>query len=712
MRAHLAIGVALAVHACLTARPAAAAGWAVGTSGTILKSVDGGTSWTAQNPTTAELRDLQFVDDSTGWAVGLNGTILKTTNGGTSWTASNPTTATLNSVCFISSTTGWAVGSAGTVLKTTNGGTSWTSTFPTTGTLNAVHFVDANTGWAVGTGGAIFKTTNGGTSWTGTFPSTATFNGVFFINSSTGWVVGSGGNVFRTTNGGATWIGTNPTTATLNGVAFVSTTTGWMVGTAGAIFKTTNGGTSWTSLNPVTATLNGVAFLDASTGWTAGSIGTVLKTTNAGGAWAASNPTGATLNAVQFVSVPTFVDVTVQTNPANLAIMVDGSVYVSTQTFSWLAGSSHTIATTTPQGARYVFASWSDGGAISHSVAPTVATTYTASFTRQYQLTMNAGAGGTVAPATGWYNAGSNVAIAATPNAGFSFGGWTGSGTWSYSGSNNPATITMNGSITETASFVANITVTVGSNPAGRSFSIDGTSYTSAQTLAWVPGQSHTLATTSPQLGAAGTRYVWATWTDGGALSHSVAPTTGTTYTASFTTEHQLTMLADAGGTVSPPSGWRAAGSSVAITATPDTVSVFGGWSGSGAGAYSGPDNPAMVTMNGPITQQAQFQANPTGVPGPMPLLAFALLPPSPNPSLGATQFAFSLPEPGPVALEVFDVRGRLVVALLNGPAPAGTHLCVWRGADSNGAPAANGVYVVRLRSAGRTQTQRTILMR
>ena len=69
------------------------------------------------------------------------------------------------------------------------------------------------------------------------------------------------------------------------------------------------------------------------------------------------------------------VQVTVQTNPAGLAFSVDGTPYSSTQTFSWVRGSSHTIATTSPQsggsGVQYVWTNWSGGGGISHNVSPT-----------------------------------------------------------------------------------------------------------------------------------------------------------------------------------------------------------------------------------------------------------------------------------------------------------------------------------------------------
>jgi uncharacterized repeat protein (TIGR02543 family) len=154
------------------------------------------------------------------------------------------------------------------------------------------------------------------------------------------------------------------------------------------------------------------------------------------------------------------VQITVQTSPAGLSFTVDGTIYTAAQTFSWAPGSSHTIATTSPQsggaGIQYVWSNWSGGGAISHTVAPTKNTTYTTTFTTQYYLTMSAGTGGTVSPSSGWKNSGAAVSISVTPATGYTFSSWTGSGTGSYSGTDNPRSITMMGPITETAAFTHN----------------------------------------------------------------------------------------------------------------------------------------------------------------------------------------------------------------------------------------------------------------
>ena len=338
---------------------------------------------------------------------------------------------------------------------------------------------------------------------------------------------------------------------------------------------------------------------------------------NTGGRYCAAAPSPTPTPTANPTPTPS-VQVTVQTTHSGLQFAIDGTTYSSTQTFSWVPGSSHTIATTSPQngntGVRYVWTRWSDNGAISHTVVPTTNKTYTATFGTQYYLTMTHGTGGTVSPASGWRNGGTAISITATPTnnaqVSYRFDAWTGSGPGSYSGTNNPASITMNGPITENATFIQNpVQVTVQTTPAGRPFLVDGKAYT-VYTFSWDPGSSHTIATTSPQSGGTGVRYVWGNWSDGGAISHAVAPTTNKVYTANFITQYYLTMSHNTGGTVSPASGWKNSGSTVSITATPATDYHFTNWTGSGTGSYSGTNNPASITMNGPITEMGTFTHN------------------------------------------------------------------------------------------------------
>ena len=159
-----------------------------------------------------------------------------------------------------------------------------------------------------------------------------------------------------------------------------------------------------------------------------------------------------------FNFVSNIVQATVQANVPDAAFLVDGSTYTNAKTFSWASGSSHTLAAVSPQsvetGTQYVWNSWSDSGVISHLVSPTLSTNFTVNYTPQYHLTLNAGLGGSVSPASMWTNSGLSLSISAAPSNGFAFNGWNGTGNGSYSGGNNPTVITLNGPVIENAVFL------------------------------------------------------------------------------------------------------------------------------------------------------------------------------------------------------------------------------------------------------------------
>ncbi|MGA2625353.1 MAG: T9SS type A sorting domain-containing protein [Bacteroidota bacterium] len=159
------------------------------------------------------------------------------------------------------------------------------------------------------------------------------------------------------------------------------------------------------------------------------------------------------------------VKVTIQTDPNGVAFTIDGATYSSTQTFLWTSSSPHTLSTTSPQsggpGKRYIFSSWSDGGAINHTYTATAPDTVTATYKVQYLLSLNAGPGGTAnarpGSPDGYYNLGDSVMITAVPDSAYCFSWWTGSGVPSYTGDANPVVIVMNGPVTETAAFVPGV---------------------------------------------------------------------------------------------------------------------------------------------------------------------------------------------------------------------------------------------------------------
>ena len=143
----------------------------------------------------------------------------------------------------------------------------------------------------------------------------------------------------------------------------------------------------------------------------------------------------------------------------------------------------------------------------------------------------------------------------------------------------------------------------------GLQFSLDGTVYTAPQTLNLAPGP-HTLAVATTQAGSPGTEYVFISWSDGGAASHTITVSgTAATYTASFKTQYQLALSASpaAGGTFTPASGgFYDSGSVVPVTATANSGYSFTSWTGPVASAGSAS---TTVTMVAPETVSANFTA-------------------------------------------------------------------------------------------------------
>jgi len=83
---------------------------------------------------------------------------------------------------------------------------------------------------------------------------------------------------------------------------------------------------------------------------------------------------------------------------------------------------------------------------------------------------------------------------------------------------------------------------------------------------------------------------------------------------------------------------------------------------------------------------------------GPAPL-ADRLDPARPNPFHGDTEIGFTLSRGGPVRVAIYDVQGRQVARLRDAWLPAGRHTVSWNGRLGDGAPAAGGIYFVRLES-------------
>ncbi|MGB5875049.1 MAG: M28 family peptidase, partial [Bacteroidota bacterium] len=201
-------------------------------------------------PVTADFYGVDFVNPDTGWVVGRPLTIIRTTNGGYSWTDQTPRGfGDLYDVGFFTESTGIVVGGWGDIFRTTSGGAVWDRVAGgTSQTLWKVTVVDSTRAWAVGWNGAIIHTVDAGLTWT---PQTSGVSqylwGVDFYDRNLGWACGDGPTLIQTTDGGTSWNSVRPPpgSGSLRDVSFVDSLRCWVADYAGLIFSTTDAGKTW-----------------------------------------------------------------------------------------------------------------------------------------------------------------------------------------------------------------------------------------------------------------------------------------------------------------------------------------------------------------------------------------------------------------------------------------------------------------------------------
>ncbi len=173
--------------------------WICGEGGGILRTGDGGETWTGQLTLDFILRGVAAVDGQRAFAAGDGGAIYRTTNAGAAWARqTTPTTVDLHDIFMSSATAGWAVGDGGVILHTTNGSTWVKQDSGSTTNLRSVYFLDDMRGWAAGTGGTILYTADGGAHWLRQeTPTTANLADITMRSATGGWAVGEGGIILR-----------------------------------------------------------------------------------------------------------------------------------------------------------------------------------------------------------------------------------------------------------------------------------------------------------------------------------------------------------------------------------------------------------------------------------------------------------------------------------------------------------------------------------
>ena len=122
----------------------------------------------------------------------------------------------------------------------------------------------------------------------------------------------------------------------------------------------------------------------------------------------------------------------------------------------------------------------------------------------------------------------------------------------------------------------------------------------------YAPNGTESYTVLSPVSGAPGVRY--AASPNNGTIDVTAAPVLrGVSYSPQYQFS-AVAVPASAAALITPDLAWGAPGSSLQFTVVPFPSWAFASWTGIGNGSYSGPANPATVTMNGPILETSFFE--------------------------------------------------------------------------------------------------------
>lgn len=415
--------------------------------------------------------------------------------------------------------------------------------------------------------------------------------------------------------------------------------------------------------------------------------------------------------------------VTIDTEPTGLSIFVDGTAYLAPQHFDWLEGSMHTVEALVQQ-YNQGFLRWSDGGARVHTVVVgasdmTLVATYYTNVPVQgvIGLYTDAGAQGCnlVDPSFTTVNVEvvhtgvmpsntSQFRVTASPDMtmiysgvsyhiGLQLGDIMDGVVITYIGCQTPPLHLATLSYFGLGTSMPCTYIDVAPDPSAASGKIEIVDC-NLQVWEGVGGRLTVNGDESCLCGPPEVPPPAAT------ITTTPAGLTVTVDGQPYTSPHDFTWTPGTVHTVSADSS-QAYG--------PDSVAVYSYWSDGGARSH-------QVTMpDGDVTFRATHDVQKKTVSGvdetPVPEVV-VLGQNAPNPFNPTTRIEFSIPEAREVQLYVYDVTGRLVRRLYDGPAPRGFTAVSWDGVNGSGHSVSSGVYFCRLRVGETTLTKKMVLIK
>lgn len=355
-------------------------GYAVGRHGTILKSINGGATWTGL-PNGAFSDSLAVVQELNPSTVIVAGgcTVAESTDGGASFRrlaintggyCLNPATG----LAFTSPSTGYVQHQDGRIDFTDNGGRTVLSRarVPLRGggsTASGLHFISATTGFSVTSNGAIERTTDGARSWTTVASAGNGLNALTFVDATTAFAVGDGATVLESTDGGATWavkplaLPSSAGRPDLESVSCSDPSDCVMATFSPPVVRTADGGMTGSVVSPSVQDLDAAAFTTGMNVVAVGNEGTTVLSPDGG------------------ATFPTTVSHTVDTTEASvgeaLAEYVPDPLRAGgTNGDAYMLGDGGRIEATTDGGASWTTLYVPGGGSVVDAAFPTTAVGY------------------------------------------------------------------------------------------------------------------------------------------------------------------------------------------------------------------------------------------------------------------------------------------------------------------------------------------------
>ncbi len=196
-----------------------------------------------------KLNSVKFIDDRFGFALGDSGTVLTTSNGGSDWNSILiDTVNALHDGYFFPNGKSIIIGENSAFYYSENFFNDY-RTLNLNGdfTLLKIHFINNSVGFVLGNNGLILKSIDGGISWSRIQSGVnKLLYDIAFYDDDNGYIVGWQGTILKTTDQGDTWQAVPSFTRKyLKSIAFNEDDRGVIVGGAGEIYTSRDKGETW-----------------------------------------------------------------------------------------------------------------------------------------------------------------------------------------------------------------------------------------------------------------------------------------------------------------------------------------------------------------------------------------------------------------------------------------------------------------------------------